>query len=425
MNNIKERNCNAKKVLLLTYYFAPCNYVAANRPNSFAKELNKYGYKVEVVTRHWKGTEKIWSDYLKASNDPIQIEQVDGIKIHRLGYKPTSYYKNKIFSKWQTLLRLFSGKINHDVNYYQYKTYISSLLQNQHFDLILVSVPPINALRMAAELSKKHKVDLLVDVRDFENNIILNKSLRIPFFDKVKHQIHLIQSIKWFKQATLIFTVNSPITTFIKSKTGKSAITVMNGFQEKLLNINEAGYSNFHITLIGSVYDIPEFEELLNGFKLLFQQDFSNEITVQFIGIDTSDKLFLKIKDTVPVRNLVVKDRMPQEQAQIEAAKSQLLLVLGFKNMKAVLGTKAFEYMGLRKTIIQMPGDEDVMQEIILKCRAGYCPTTANDFIQVVEKCFLEWKNTGNIAYNGDIDMIKAYTREEQFKQLLPYLEKL
>jgi hypothetical protein len=417
INSNRER----KTVLLLTYYFDPCTYVAANRPNSFAKELKNNGFNVEVVTRHWTGKEQVWGDYLERISNDLQIEESENFRVHRLPYIPTTYFRNKLLSKCQALFRIATGKINHDVNYYQYKKYTSNILAKIKVDFILVSIPPINALRVAAELSKKYKVKLFVDVRDYENKIVLNKYLKIRFFDMLRHKLTLMHSIKWFNQASLIFTVTPPITNFIKKITHKPVLTVMNGYQEKLLKVNESEYSDFYITLVGSVYEIPEFAELLKGFKLLFSKEFSQELKVQFIGSSTSESVVQKLKDAIPARNLILKNRLPQDVAMTEAARSQLLLVLGFKNMKGVLGTKPFEYMGLRKTIIQMPGDEDLMQKIILECNAGHCPVSAEQFVNIIENCFVEWRNKGSLKYNGNIELIGKYSREEQFKQLLDY----
>jgi len=419
--NNKNSVLGKKTVLLLAYYFEPCTYVAVNRPNSFAKELVNNGFEVIVITRHWSGKEQVWEDYLKETNKKLRIDEMKDITIHRLPYKPTTYFGNKFLSKSQALFRIATGNINHDVNYYQYKQYISNLLAITKVDFILVSIPPVNALRVAAELSKKHNVKLFVDVRDYENNIVLNKYLKIRFLNMVRHKLTLMHSIKWFNQASLIFTVTAPLTSFIEKVTSRTVLTVMNGYHEKLLNVIQSGYGDFHITLVGSLYEIPEFTELLKGFKLLFSKEFSQKLKVQFIGSSTSESVVQKLKDAIPDGNLIFKNRLPQDIAMAEAAKSQLLLVLGFKNMKGVLGTKPFEYMGLRKTIIQMPGDEDLMQEIILECNAGFCPTTAEQFVEVIQNCFFEWRNTGNLNYHGNIDLIKKYSREEQFKQLLPY----
>ncbi len=420
MNEV-QNHIVKKRILLLTYYFYPCNYVAANRPISFVKELIKNNFEIIVVTRHWTGKEQFWTDYLNSDNTPVTIEKKENLTIHRLPYTQTKGSTNKLVSKINILRQLLKGTINHDVNYYQFKPYIETLLENEPIDFILVSIPPLNILRLGSELSRKYCKKLFVDVRDYQNNIVLNKHLKVRLSDKIKHQFALYHSSKWFKNASLTFTITPATTNFIKKYTGIKAITIMNGYEERLLQVNEKEHTDFHITLIGSLYEISEFDELLEAFKLLFQKDFAREINVQFIGTGTLPLIVNKLKETIPSKNLILRDRMAQEEAQREAAKSHLLLVLGFKNMKGVLGTKPFEYLGLRKTIIQMPGDKDIMEKIILDCNAGYCPNTADEFVNIVDTCFREWKENGILKFKGNIDHIKRYSREEQFKKLLPY----
>jgi len=399
--------------------------VAANRPNSFAKELVNNGFDVIVVTRHWRGDEQVWEDYLAQNDDSIVIEKKEGLTIHRLPYLPTVFSKNSLISKWRTFLKMAAGQLNSDVNYYQYKAYIDELLTRERVDVILVSIPPLNALKLCSELSKKHKVKFFVDVRDFLNFTILYKNPNFGFFHFLKNEISLLHSVRWFKKAALIFTITPPTTKYLRNRTKKRVITIMNGYQEKLLSINIEEFETFHITLIGSLYEIPEFGQLLDGFRALFKENFAKEITVKFIGTSTSPHIIHKIGEAIPARNLIMLGRLPQEDAQTEAAKSQILLVLGFKNMTGVLGTKTFEYLGLRKTIIQMPGDKDIMEKIILECNAGHCPGTVEEFVETIRKCFHEWKEKGELKYYGNLEKIKKYSREEQFKELLPYFHSI
>lgn len=420
MNEV-QNNTVKKRILLLTYYFYPCNYVASNRPNSFTKELVKNNFEVIVITRHWTGKEQVWVDYLKNNDTPVSIEKKENLTIHRLPYIQPPLPNNKFFSKLKVLWHLSTGNINPDLNYYQFKPYIETLLKNEPIDFIMVSIPPLNILRLGHELSKKYSKKLFIDVRDYENNIVLNKSLKVKFSDKIKHRFALYHSMKWFKMAWLLFTVTPEITNFIRKHSGANTITIMNGYEKRLLNITEKEYTDFHITFMGTLYEIPEFNELLIAFKSLFQKNFASEIKVQFIGTGILPSVVSKIKDVIPSKNLVLLDRMAQKEAQLEVAKSQLLLVVGFKSMKGILGTKLFEYLGLRKTIILMPGDRDLMEKTILDCNAGYCPSTTEEFVNIVDKSFHEWKEKGYLKYNGNIENIKKYSREEQFEKLLPY----
>ena len=42
-----------KKILIISYFFPPCNLTAAQRVYSLAKYLSKYGFYPTIVTRRW------------------------------------------------------------------------------------------------------------------------------------------------------------------------------------------------------------------------------------------------------------------------------------------------------------------------------------------------------------------------------------
>jgi hypothetical protein len=411
-----------KKVLLLAYYYQPCTYVAANRPNAFARELTKYDFEVTVVTRHWTGKEQSWQDMLSGNATPLSVTNEDGITVYRMPYAATPVSKAGIKTMVQTLINQLSGKLHGEVNYYQFASDIRNLAKQQQFDFVLVSIPPLNVLKLGWELHHEFRIPLLVDVRDFQNHVLLHTAPKLGLLEKIKFRLSVYHSTKWMKAARLIFTISPLTTKYIKQKSGVETITLLNGFQEQLLQVNEKPHDQFYITLIGSVYDNDDLDKLLDGCRLLYQQEFSREIFMQFIGTGTSPGITTKLQHAIPATQLILKERMAQLLAQKEAASSQLCLVQGFTEMKGVPGTKAFEYMGLRKPIIQMPGDGDIMQQIIEDCEAGHCPSTAAAFVDIIRQYFTEWKQTGTISYRGNLEKIKQYAREEQFKILLPYL---
>lgn len=416
----------SKKILLLTYYFEPCNYVATNRPNSFVKQLAKNGFDVVVVTRHWTGEEDTWEKLIAENRNKVTVDEKDGFIIHRLPYKQTKFRKGGFISKVSTFWNYVLGRIHNDVNYYQFKDYIYKLLLKEHFDFFFVSIPPINGLRLGWEISVKHKIKLIVDVRDFENDVILSKNKSISASRKLTHHLTLLYCKRWLRDAFLLFSVTPPISKFLEQLTGRDVKTIMNGYNEELLYMNEVEHDRFTVTLIGSLYDTPEFDELLNGLKRFFEQEsISRFVFFQFIGLGGNVRIEECLRKVIPPMNIEVRPRMTQVLAQREAAKSHVLLVLGFREMKGMIGTKPFEYMGLRKPIIQMPGDRGIMERLIKTCKAGVCPATPEDFVSYLSSYFLEWKENGRIDYNGDINEIKKYSREAQIEKLMAELERI
>ena len=42
-----------KKVLILSYFFPPCNLPASQRSYGWATQLHEYGYHPIIITRNW------------------------------------------------------------------------------------------------------------------------------------------------------------------------------------------------------------------------------------------------------------------------------------------------------------------------------------------------------------------------------------
>lgn len=98
-------------------------------------------------------------------------------------------------------------------------------------------------------------------------------------------------------------------------------------------------------------------------------------------------------------------------------------MLAGFDEMRGAYTTKVFEYMGLRRNIIQIPGDKDVVEELILKTKAGKAPHTAEEAYNDVMLWYDEWKRTQRIDYHGDLTEVMKWSREKQFEKLIKSLE--
>ncbi len=414
-----------KTILLIAYYFEPCNYVAANRPSTLAKELINQGYNVIVVTRHWNGNEKYWDDYLDTNNNEVEIEKRGNLIIHKLPYNKITLSSNSIKRKVKLLYKFFNGEFHTELDCFQFKPYIEKLISNNSIDLLIVSSPPLNIVKLAYELKLKYGLKYMVDIRDFENKVVLNNGLPISLKERFIHFCVLLNVKNWFKNAYLIFTVTPPFTDFFKKNANESSITVMNGYSEKLLDLNEEPYSKFYISYVGTLYNNPELKTLLEGIKLLFQQGFSKNITFNFIGTNANQDVSKELIDVVPKNNLIMQDRISQIEAQKAAAKSQILLVLGYNTMKGVFGTKFFEYMGLRKPIVLFPSDNGPMQALLTESNSGNYALNPQEFVKVVENLYLEWEETGAVKFTGNLKYIEQFSRENQYKKLVKYLDQI
>lgn len=411
------------RILFLTYYYAPCNAVAANRPNSFTRNLVRKGHTVTVITRHWKGNEKNWEDQLKADKSPATIKKEDGLTVHYLPYVAFSYWR-KPFSFLGTVFQNLKGNFDYEQQYEQYIPYIDRLMQQEKFDFILVSTPPHTTVRVGAHFAKKYNTPLMVDVRDFETDIVLYKQKKHGWLRQQQHNLLCLYFKQWMKFARLIVTASPPITEYLENFTGKKVITLNNGFNEELLKLNEEQSKEwFSITVTGTLYEIANLPVMIETCKLVATRHPDAKIKFRFIGLLLNQKVADLFIAALPEKYIEVTHRLPQEEAMKIASASQVLMLAGFDELKGAYTTKIFEYLGLRRNVLQIPGDNDVVEALIHHTQAGQTPHTAEEAYSVIMNWYKEWSERGQLNYKGDMSKIMEYSRENQFNKFIKGME--
>lgn len=410
------------KIILLAYYYFPCNYVASNRPASLARNFAKHGYDVTVVTRHWTGKEKVWSDYMKGDERPIEIKKESNVEIHSLPIKSFKYPPQPL-SLLLTVYKNLTGNFNYELQYDSFTPYIDQLLSQQEFDYIVVSTPPHTVLKTGAILAKRFSIPMLVDIRDFENDILLYRKKRLTWFRQQQHKLLMFYFKKWMKQALTVFTTNVFLTEFIQNKTGSDTFTLSNGFNEELLELNEPqSTQNFIITVTGTLYEMANLSVMLDALNLLIQRHPEAHFKFQFIGLLANEPVANLFRAIIPEDKLLLTHRLPQAEALRISSASHVLMVDGFDEMRGVCATKVYEYLGLRRTIIQIPSDRDAVDALLTYTQAGKAPHTAEDAYATIMEWYREWSETHNLSYHGYIERILEFSREKQFEKLLKKL---
>src|SRR5687768_6104456 len=73
-------------ILIVSYFFPPCNIVAAQRIKSFADNFKKFGLYPVIVTRHWTGEENSTAGYESENLDPPTVTDFDTYTLIELPY---------------------------------------------------------------------------------------------------------------------------------------------------------------------------------------------------------------------------------------------------------------------------------------------------------------------------------------------------
>ncbi len=122
------------KILIISYYFNPCVGIAPNRATSCANIFSKTE-NVKVITRHWKGDEVYWKDYLDSDLRPTEsIKISDSLEIHKTIYRKKDVKKNKI----STFLRMLNGNLDYEIDATQLFEVANEVTENWRPDIIFI-----------------------------------------------------------------------------------------------------------------------------------------------------------------------------------------------------------------------------------------------------------------------------------------------
>ena len=88
----------SKKVLIISYFFPPCNLTASQRTYNWGKYFKEFGYDPIIITRKWDYPINTPSDIGKSSRSmDIEVLVNEKYKVYNMPYK--SSLKDRIFEK--------------------------------------------------------------------------------------------------------------------------------------------------------------------------------------------------------------------------------------------------------------------------------------------------------------------------------------
>jgi glycosyltransferase involved in cell wall biosynthesis len=414
-----------KKVLLITYYFDPGNAVATPRVMSWANDFYKHGIELTVVTRHFTGNESHWIDFTQPTEKEISVVKTEAFTVHYLPYKPKKPVyaeSNRLLSKMYHLKEFLSGYFNPEIDaYHAFKDYCRKLLSSQKTDLILVSAPPHNLVRLASELSQEFKIPYVVDFRDIWNNRITGADHRMSLRGRLMNSTEEFYISKWLKKASLVTTVSNALVQQIKRIYSGNTAEITNGFEWRLFKpVQETSppSDRFVVASIGTIYPVQDISILIEGLKKFYTQlDDKTRFKLNFIGLKAVDVIAQKIETELKELHPYVTAKLPRSEVMEYYKQSNILLIPAWKQFQGIYSTKIFEYLGSGRPILVAPGDDDVIDEMINKSKRGFIANTADEFVSALTHAYQKWKS-GNLPPLTVTERELFYSRENQAKIL-------
>ncbi len=426
-----------KKVLILSYFFPPCNLTASQRAFGWAKYLKKYGYYPIIITRNWDNPISTPIDVLKKSGEEIKHEITSDYEVYYLPYKGSlrdrffvKYGDSKFdfFRRFLTFFEIFfenySNKFIPYRNIYDFAD--QYITKNKDVERIVITANPFTLFRFGYLLNKKFNIKWLADYRDDWNtsDFLKNKTL----FEKTLNKIRSNSEKKWVGTAERITTVSEAYSKKISDFVSKQGHVLLNGyFSEDFETITRSYDTKFTVVYNGSLYTTQQIEIFLSAYKKLINNlgPENANIKIVFPGLlfDKIEALRVSIFLKGYENFYEITPRIPQKQVFELQAKSHLFLMIAHKGLIGIPSSKLYEYIGFGKPILACPSDHDIIEDTLKDYNIGYtCQTEEAVYDKLSELYTLFEKGEYNKLV-PDKSFQQKFTREHSSSEVAKILD--
>jgi len=425
-----------QKVLILAYFYPPCNLTAARRPYSWARHFSKSGYYPIIITRNWDIDIKKPMDAYRKSGTKIIHEKHETHEVYFLPYHPN--FRDRIYiafgeskatwiRKFLTYCELiFQNFLNHITqtnNIYRFATKL--LNENQDINKLIITGNPFIMFKFGYLLNKKFKIKWIADYRDDWNTQELISKSSLP--QRLLHRIESYYEKKWVNTASRITTISNLYVNKISAFVDVAGENIINGYEEQMLDSNIVPFKDFTIVYNGTLYPIQPIEIFLSALKKLIDNHTSANIKLYLPGLsfDTKQEKRVRNEMTNYEDNIIITDRIPKEETIKIQQKAHLLLMISYGNIKGIPSSKLYEYISFRKPVLVCPTDNDIIEETLTKTGLGFFANNEEEAFLLLEKFYKEFSDSLPSIIAPNEEEIKKLSRKHQAEKLVNVLNKI
>jgi glycosyltransferase involved in cell wall biosynthesis len=418
--------------------------VGGLRPYNWFRYLKEYGVEPVVITRQWQNTHGNHLDYISAGYSPNSVlEKSEFGTIIRTPYTPN--LSNRLLLKYgEHKIRFIRKAVS---GFYEFAQFLYPVgpkseiyaaareyLKENKVDAIIATGDPFVLFHYAAQLSKEFDIPWIADYRDpWSHNISFQSKV-------IQKRWNRFQERKSVSSAVHITTVSSFVHRKIDSLIPNIPFTILpNGYDPEILgaikDIPQASVK-LNIGFVGTIYAWHPIESFLRECDALIQEYPKVKLQLNFYGTNLQEKLTELVEKKYPrlSQHVCVSPRMPNEEVLPLLASNNLLLLF---NDYSIIGTKIFDYLGIRrKMILCYTEDKEAMElkrkyyriqelesesgqlqaDLINATHSGIVVKDAEHLQVVLNELWEEFAETGMIRC--DSVGVEKYSRKIQVERL-------
>ena len=422
-----------KKVLIISYFFPPCNLTASQRAYSFAKYLKKYGYYPIIITRRWDHDIHHLNDISKATSLSLDYEINSDFEVYYLPFKGN--LKDRFYAMYGNRMNFFRRGISFIELIWQYfsdkyipfrnflKKAQKLIEKDKDIKAVFISGNPFIQFKFGYKLHRKYNIPWIADYRDAWNTSQIDALGRSRLY-KVLVPLEAHFEKKWVGTSSGITSVSAPLVDDISAYTGIKGTVLQNGFVLEPFDVlgELPKFETFTITYIGTLYEGQQIEMFCEAFKKVI--DSGLNIKLLFVGLAFSRAQESRVNRLLAgyEEHYECTPRMEQDKVLEIEKRSHLLLHVAWKGFRGIVASKIYEYIASGTPILVVPGDDGEIDNII---KDSGCGVVLNSVEEVYEYLYDQYNKMqeGTVVKNdpGAPHLFK-YSREFQAQKLAELL---
>lgn len=429
----------ATKVLILSYFFPPCNLPGAQRIHSWARHLHESGIYPIVITRSWTLPITTGYELFLSDEQKMRHEQHGTYEVYYMPYRGNwrdallkRFGPNRMImlrralTFWEHLSQNFTLWFLPYRNIYEQADRL--LQQDRSIKLILASGMPFALFGMCHRLSQKHRIPWIADYRDDWNTTSWKSNLNEQSF--LRGSLSLAEQFlqyferqsekRWLSSATLFTTVSRYYVWKISNFILKPGKVIYNGYDDtEPLPPKQHQEGTLVITYAGNLYFSQDISIFADALHRVLQLRPHAKITLQFLGTGYDPKQAERIRTLfahMPVE-LLITSWLRTDELRNYIKNTDIFLTFANTGIKGVIPTKSFAYLTANRPILLCPGDHDELDEVIIRSGLGVRANTADRAAHVLLH-LLDVPPENRTDFRADAEFIRKFYRKEQAAEL-------
>jgi hypothetical protein len=420
-----------KKVLIISYFYPPCNLTAANRVGYWSQNFFNHGIYPIIISRRWDNHIGSFDDISKPTIDKELVFKDSNKTIYYIPKKPTlrdkvlNFNKNRfsLFRKLLTFIEIIlnSLHIKLSLNYEFYKKAISIIELDKSIKTVIISAMPFNDFFIGYKLKKKFpNINWIADYRDEWTSLNEN----ITFKEKLLNKYDKFFEKKWVSTARCFSYVDSTyIGKIKKSSNNANGIVIRNGFLNYEKTKKKLKKNFLIFTFSGTLYENQNIENFASVIEDFSCENPSVSIEINFLGslINHEEKIAKKIYKAFTKNNikLNITERLSKDEMFKYYKKTNFLLMFPFEDKKGIVPTKVLNYLPMETPILFYPTDYGAIDNLINNIGFGYALSQKQQLYNILENEVLNKNKTFLKDYSAKVSQFSAEKQLVKFSEAI------